>query len=136
MHTSIIHKYREKTESFVTEIKSEPEEIELPMVSSNNPTTLTENQNLNTKSLKQNVQEKEAIKCKICEAIFFQKKTLNEHIASVHEGKKPFKCNRCEASYTSNKNSYCLAVAKCRCWFKYFFKGICSTSHCFVILVP
>ena len=30
--------------------------------------------------------------------------TLNSHIASVHEGKKPFKCDICNASFTKTGN--------------------------------
>ena len=29
-----------------------------------------------------------------------KKEQINGHIASVHEGKKPFKCNICDASFT------------------------------------
>ena len=31
IHLSIMHNYKSRTESFLTEIKSEPEEMELPM---------------------------------------------------------------------------------------------------------
>ena len=44
---------------------------------------------------------KKPFKCNICEASFPQKQNLNIHIASVHEGKKPFKCNSCDASFVS-----------------------------------
>ena len=36
-------------------------------------------------------QEKMQFKCDICKAIFEQKCNLNKHVATIHEGKKPFK---------------------------------------------
>ena len=79
MHLSIIHKYKKRTESFLIEIKSEPEEMELPLESNDIPANLIEEQDLNTISLKQNIlqQEKEIIKCKICDTIFAKKANLN-----------------------------------------------------------
>ena len=53
MHLSIMHDYRKRTEPILTEIKSEPEEIELPIESNDIPTNPTEEQYLNTNSLKQ-----------------------------------------------------------------------------------
>ena len=35
----------------------------------------------------------EKIKCSICEKLFASKCSLKEHIAAVHDGKKPFKCD-------------------------------------------
>ena len=40
---------------------------------------------------------KKQFKCDICEAEFGQKVILNRHVATVHEGKKPFKCEICDA---------------------------------------
>ena len=53
MHLSIIHNYRKRSESTLTKIKSEPEEIELPIESNDILTNLKEEQDLNTNSLKQ-----------------------------------------------------------------------------------
>ena len=33
------------------------------------------------------------LKCNICDSSFKSKRNLKNHTASVHEGKKPFKCN-------------------------------------------
>ena len=38
---------------------------------------------------------KKTFKCDICNANFGQKSTLNKHVATVHEGKKQFKCDIC-----------------------------------------
>jgi hypothetical protein len=39
--------------------------------------------------------ETKKFKCKICDERFTQKFSLNVHIASIHEGKEPFKCDIC-----------------------------------------
>ena len=41
-------------------------------------------------------------KCDLCNAKFTSKHSLNGHIAVVHEGKKPFKCDISEAKFTQN----------------------------------
>ena len=60
MHLSIVHNYRHRT---VIEIKSEPEEMELPIESGIIPSKVTEDQDLSINSLKQNIvnQKKEKI---------------------------------------------------------------------------
>ena len=40
---------------------------------------------------------KNHFKYSFCKAKFDQMPNLYEHIASVHEGKKPFKCDKCES---------------------------------------
>ena len=42
-------------------------------------------------------EEKRPYKCHICDAIFAYKPNLNGHILSVREEKKPFKCETCNA---------------------------------------
>ena len=42
---------------------------------------------------------KKPFKCDKCEAYFGLKYDLNLHIASVHEGKKPFKCEVCDNQF-------------------------------------
>ena len=42
MHLSIVHKYKSRTESFLTEIKSEPEDMELTNESSEIPINHTD----------------------------------------------------------------------------------------------
>ena len=44
-------------------------------------------------------EEKRPYKCNICDANFARKAHLNVHLASIHEGKKPFQCNLCETSF-------------------------------------
>ena len=41
---------------------------------------------------------KEINKCDICHARFGEKQKLQLHVATVHEGKKPFKCAK-KANY-------------------------------------
>ena len=41
--------------------------------------------------------------CTVCDAIFAQKTNLSGHMASIKEGKKPFKCNNCDASFTTKQ---------------------------------
>ena len=64
----------------------------------------TVNQNLNDKTLKSKTSnnDSESIKWKICNALIYQKVYLKKHVAIVHEGKKPFKCSKCETSFSSN----------------------------------
>ena len=38
-----------------------------------------------------------------CDAACSQIRDLEKHIKSVHEGKKPFKCNNCDASFTTKQ---------------------------------
>ena len=53
---------------------------------------------------------KKPVKCSICSATFTRKSSLNRHVASVHEGKKPhnskkpFKCNICNSAFTRKSN--------------------------------
>ena len=39
---------------------------------------------------------KKPFKCETCEYTYSQKSHLNQHVAKVHEGKKPFKCQICD----------------------------------------
>ena len=43
---------------------------------------------------------KKPFACKICDASFGKKGNLKKHTESVHEGKKPFKCNECDAVFS------------------------------------
>ena len=49
-------------------------------------------------------ENKKPFKCNICDANFARKPYLKGHIASVHEGKKPYKCNICDTSFTRKEN--------------------------------
>ena len=42
---------------------------------------------------------KKSFNCEKCESCFDLKKDLTVHIASVHEGKKPFKCEICDDQF-------------------------------------
>ena len=46
---------------------------------------------------------KKQFKCDICDYSFSCKRDIIRHVASVHEGKKPFKCDICDYS-CSQKN--------------------------------
>ena len=45
---------------------------------------------------------KNTFTCVICAAPFGQKTEMNAHIASVHEGNKPFKCAICDTRFAEN----------------------------------
>ena len=47
--------------------------------------------------LKKNISSDNA--CEICDAWFANKTRLKSHIASVHEGKKPHKCEICDVGF-------------------------------------
>ena len=42
---------------------------------------------------------KKPSKCDICDAKFTAKQVMNGHIATVHEGKEPFKCDIYNANF-------------------------------------
>ena len=42
---------------------------------------------------------KRPAKCNTCDASFVRKSVLNNHVSRVHEGKKLFKCKICDASF-------------------------------------
>ena len=42
-----------------------------------------------------------SLECEVCQKSFKTKSYLKKHIASAHEGKKPFKCNLCDARFTT-----------------------------------
>ena len=43
--------------------------------------------------------KKKKVKCKLCDTVFKERKDYNEHILSVHDGKKPFPCTKCTSSF-------------------------------------
>ena len=47
---------------------------------------------------------KKPFKCNICKAIFAGKRDWNKHVASVHEEKRPFKCTICDANFAKKGN--------------------------------
>ena len=75
--------------------RSKPEDLKLKM-EINSKTSKTQNDTkICLKSFIMPVHEqKKSFKCNICEAAFSQKVNLNRHIESVHKEKKPFKCNK------------------------------------------
>ena len=44
--------------------------------------------------------KKDYVQCTICNKHFTSKTYLKEHIATVHEGKKPFQCANCDSRFT------------------------------------
>ena len=56
---------------------------------------MSDQENLNSKKL-----VKSDITCAICNSNFSNNKCLNQHISSVHEKKKPFKCSVCELCFS------------------------------------
>ena len=47
---------------------------------------------------------KKPFKCDICDYNCSQKSVMNRHVASVHQEKKPFKCNICDYSCFQKKD--------------------------------
>ena len=45
---------------------------------------------------------KKPFKCNICDSSFTRNHSLKTHIASVHEGNKPFQCSTCGAGFARN----------------------------------
>ena len=43
-------------------------------------------------------------------AAFSPRSNLNRHIESVHEGKKPFKCNDCGAAFSQMHCGYSISM--------------------------
>ena len=43
-------------------------------------------------------------KCGICNVKFGRKDVLDQHVLTVHEGKKQFKCDICDASFGHKHN--------------------------------
>ena len=43
---------------------------------------------------------KTAFQCEICKNYFKRKHSLNVHIASIHEEKKPYQCEICDKTFT------------------------------------
>ena len=48
---------------------------------------------------------KKPFKGNICDAGFARRIDMKKHIESVHEGKKPFKCKECEAAFFPKRKS-------------------------------
>ena len=49
-------------------------------------------------------EKKKPFKCDICDYSFSQKSDLKKHHESVHEGKRPFKCEICEKTFNRKTN--------------------------------
>ena len=48
---------------------------------------------------------KEPFKCNVCNATFTEKGSLKQHASTIHERKKPFKCKICDAAFTHKENT-------------------------------
>ena len=64
-------------------------------------------------------------KCELCDHSFLQKGALKIHLTSVHEGIRPFKCELCEHSF-SHKGSLNQHVPSIHGGTKPFKSGICD----------
>lgn len=49
---------------------------------------------------------KKQFKCAICDVKFGHKSHLNQHVITVHEGKKKFKCNIFNANFGEKNKSH------------------------------
>ena len=47
---------------------------------------------------------KKPFNCSICDHKFSIKQSLTKHIASVHEGKKPYNCSICNQKFSSKQS--------------------------------
>ena len=72
-------------------------------------------------------ERKKPFKCNICDASFAVKGNLKKHLASVHEGKKPFTCNFCDTSFRE-KGSLKKHTASVHERKKPFKCSVCDTS--------
>ena len=80
----------------------------------------------------------EKIKCSIFEKLFASKCSLKEHIAIVHDGKKPFKCDVCNTSCAtqSKLKKHFRTAHEENNWNKHrTWKNICSWWKKFVIFL-
>ena len=48
--------------------------------------------------------KEKTFQCHICDAKFTREPTLNRNMASIPEGKMPFKCERCAACFARKQN--------------------------------
>ena len=62
--------------------------------------------------------------CLICDARYYERKLLNEHIQAIHEGNK-FKCMLCSAEYNTTRNLYQLFWVK-----EMILENMCKLSFC------
>ena len=53
---------------------------------------------------------KEFFKCQVCNSYFKSTRNLNNHISSVHEGKKPFQCDTCNYVHLFYKEKHVALV--------------------------
>ena len=122
MHLSIIHKTKVKNSSEFWEgnqslmlksdnTKSNMNNLSLNLIhkeTKSHEYSTSDNTTSQKKPLKKqvetnNIGSKNQHKCLICDYTFSQKWHLKQHIASVHEGKKPHECSICD--YTSSKKA-------------------------------
>ena len=47
---------------------------------------------------------KKPFQCDACDASYVSKKGLQYHVAAIHEGKKPFECTRCDMAFSQSGN--------------------------------
>ena len=58
------------------------------------------NKNSNMKKDFMNDEKKLKLRCEICEVYFAAKRSLNLHIASVHDKQKSYNCELCNTKFT------------------------------------
>ena len=67
-----------------------------------NENFITANENSSSQSITNQIKTKPL--CTICKKSFTTKNGLNRHVASVHEGKKPFSCDICDLRFIERRN--------------------------------
>ena len=49
-------------------------------------------------------EKKKPFKCELCNKDFTQLAHMKGHVSSVHEGKKPFECNICNSTFSQKQH--------------------------------
>ena len=74
-----------------------------PVPTNEIPLDLSKKTNSKSFKIDEILMKKKKFKCMICFKNFARKSSRKIHTETVHEGKKPFKCDRCKGFSTSNK---------------------------------
>ena len=65
-----------------------------------NPSTISDDCDFNNEIVSEGtIMKKKKWPCPICHDVFKNRNSFREHIASVHKGKKPFKCSQCNTRF-------------------------------------
>ena len=94
LHLSLVHKQENEFIEDINLLNNETKTLELVGNINETNITCTSNETLNKGGFEK------LVKCDICDASYKYKKDLKLHISSIHEGKKPFKCEISNSTLT------------------------------------